>query len=44
MCHRKNLAEHWYLPNMGIFFSKDVVSVQCTDKRAESAQKIDFAE
>jgi hypothetical protein len=26
--HRKNLAEHWDLPNTGIFYSKDVASVQ----------------
>jgi hypothetical protein len=25
---RKNLAEHWYLPNTGIFYSKDVASVK----------------
>jgi hypothetical protein len=25
--HRKNLAEHWDLPNTGIFYSKDVASV-----------------
>jgi hypothetical protein len=24
--HRKNVAEHWDLPNTGIFFSKDVAS------------------
>jgi hypothetical protein len=26
--HKKNLAEHWGLPNTGIFFSKDVASVR----------------
>jgi hypothetical protein len=25
--HRKNLAEHWDLPNTGIFYSKNVVSM-----------------
>jgi hypothetical protein len=24
--HRKNLAEHWDLPNTGIFYSKEVAS------------------
>jgi hypothetical protein len=26
--HRKNLAEHWDLPNTGIFYSKDVAAVE----------------
>jgi hypothetical protein len=26
--HRKNLAEHWDLPNTGIFYSKDVASAK----------------
>jgi hypothetical protein len=25
--HRKNLAEHWDLPNTGIFYSQDIASV-----------------
>jgi hypothetical protein len=26
ICHRKHLAEHWDLPNTGIFYSKDIAS------------------